>query len=148
MSARLLLACVALVACDGDAACEENVGAQVLEERVLVTVAGQRVSAELADDEVERERGWRRRACGREAILLVPDEREALPVWGCELVEPIDVVGLRGGAAVFVETLDPCAPPCGGCTHVGTDLPVDAVLEVPQGALDVVVGDPASWTAN
>jgi uncharacterized membrane protein (UPF0127 family) len=139
---------VALAACEGDATCEENVGAQVLDERARVTVADQSVSAELADDEVERERGWKKRACGREAILLVPEARGPLAVWGCDLVDPIDVFGLRDGAVVYTDSLAPCAPPCGDCPQVGADVPVDAVLEVPRGALDLAVGDPAEWTID
>lgn len=146
MSHRLLLTgVVALAACDGGSTCEENVGAQVLEQRVHVTVADESVSAELADDEVERDRGWKKRACDREAILLVPEEPGPLAVWGCDLVDPIDVFGLRAGAVVYADTLVPCAPPCGDCPQVGADLPVDAVLEVPRGAVDVTVGDPATW---
>jgi len=135
----------ALVGCEGDAACIENVGAQSIEARVDVTIADQVVSAELADDDVERERGWKKRACGREGILLVPDQPEPLPVWGCELVDTIDVIGLHEGAVVFVEPLEPCGPPCGGCPTIGDGVTVDAILEVPRHALAVAPGDPASW---
>jgi uncharacterized membrane protein (UPF0127 family) len=134
-----------LVGCEDDAECVENVGAQSIEERVEVSVADQRVSAELADEAVERERGWRKRACNKEGILLVPDQPDPLPVWGCELVESLDVVGISQGSVVFVASLEPCGPPCGGCPTVGDDIPVDAILEVPPNALDVAVGDRASW---
>ena len=134
-----------LVGCEGGTACLENVGAQVLEERVEVTLADQVVSAELADDAIERERGWKKRACDREGILLVPDRPEPLPVWGCELVDAIDVIGLHEGTVAYVEVLEPCGPPCGGCPTIGDAVPVDAVLEVPRNALEVVPGDPASW---
>ena len=133
-------------ACDPAEACEENVGAQSLDERVELVLADQTVSAELADDAVERERGWRKRACNREAILLVPDQPDALAVWGCELVDPIDVIGLRDGAVVFVERLDPCEAPCGGCPTVGEDVIVDGILEVLPNALRVEVGSPVDWT--
>ena len=89
-----------------------------------------RRAAELADDAVERDRGWKKRACDREAILLVPDQPSPLPVWGCDLAEGIDVIGMHEGAVVYVEPLDPCEPPCGGCPTVGDNITVDAVLEV------------------
>ncbi len=145
MNPRALLLCVAFAGCEGEPTCRENPGAQVLEERVELTVAGQSVSAELADEDVERERGWRKRACDREALLLVPSAREPLPVWGCELLDPIDVLGLRDGVVVQAQVLDPCGPPCGGCPIVGQEVSVDAVLEVPQGTLDADLGDPVTW---
>lgn len=132
------------VGCEGAQPCGENAGAQTLQERVEVEIGDASVSAELADDPTERERGWRKRACGREAILLVPDEPGALPVWGCELVDPVDVVGIRDGSVVFVEELSPCELPCGGCPTVGDGIPVDGLVELPADALDVRVGAPAS----
>jgi len=134
----------AVVGCEAAQPCEENVGAQTIEQRVEVEVGDASVTAELADDPTERERGWKKRACGREAILLVPDQPGPLPVWGCELVDPIDVVGIRGDSVVFVERLSPCALPCGGCPTVGDGIPVDGLLEVPANALDVSIGAPAS----
>lgn len=132
-------------ACREDSACEENLGAQVIEERVEVQVGEGVVLAELADDAIERERGWRKRACDQEAILLVPDQTEPLPVWGCELVEPLDVVGIFEDEVVFVHRLEPCAMPCGGCPLLGEGVVVDAVLEVPAETLDVQRGDRAVW---
>ncbi len=141
-SALLLAAAAAAFGCDGgDAVCKENLGAQTIEERVMVEVADATVDAELADDASERARGWRKRACNREAILLVPDEPEPLPIWGCELVGALDVIGVHAGAVVYVERLEPCAAPCGGCPTVGDGITVDAVLETPAGALEVAVGD-------
>lgn len=145
---RMLLALATvsgLLGCERSSACRENVGAQSIDERIEVAVGDQSVSAELADEAVERERGWRRRVCDREALLLVPDEPTPLPVFGCELVETIDVFGLREGAVVFAEPLEPCGPPCGGCPTLGDGVTVDAVLEVPRGALDAEVGTPASF---
>lgn len=135
---------VAVAGCEGAMPCEENVGAQSIEQRIEVEVGDATVSAELADEATERERGWRKRACGREAILLVPDRPGPLPVWGCELVDSIDVVGIRDGRVVFVERLASCEPPCGGCPTVGDGISVDAILEVPANALDVSVGASAS----
>lgn len=135
---------LALTGCEDAMPCEENVGAQSIEQRVDVQVGDASVSAELADDTTERERGWRKRACAREAILLVPDQPGPLPVWGCELVDPIDVIGIGDDRVVFVERLVPCDLPCGGCPTVGDGVTVDAILEVPAGALDVSVGASAS----
>lgn len=131
---------VALLGCEGAEPCEENVGAQTLDERVTVEVGEDTVFAELADDAIERERGWRKRACNREGLLLVPDSPSPLPVWGCELVAPIDVIGIDEGRVVFIERLSPCQAPCGGCPTVGDEISVSALLEVPANALDVSVG--------
>ncbi len=133
-----------ITGCQGAAPCEENVGAQTLEQRVEVEIGDASVLAELADDTTQRERGWRKRACGREALLLVPDQPEPLPVWGCELVDPLDVLGIRDGRVVFIERLSPCGPPCGDCPTVGDGIPVNGTLEVLAGALDVDVGAPVS----
>ena len=141
----VLALAAALFGCEGDARCTENAGAQSITARVEVTVADQVVSAELADEAIERERGWKKRACDREGILLVPDRPEPLPVWGCELVDTIDVIGLHQGAVVFVEPLEPCHPPCGGCPTIGDGITVDAILEVPWRAIEVATGDAASW---
>lgn len=127
---------VALAACDGPGACEEDVRAQVIEERVALVVGGQPVEAELADDANERDRGWKHRACDREALLLVPDEPGPLPIWGCALTGPVDLGFVRDGVIVeVVEGLAPCPEPCGGCPLVGEGLEVEAVLEVPAGSL-------------
>lgn len=143
--ARLAFALIVVFAgCEGATPCEENLGAQSIEQRVEVEVGDATVSAELADDATKRERGWRKRACAREAILLVPDQPGPLPVWGCELVEPIDVIGVGDERVLFVERLVPCEPPCGSCPTVGDGVSVDAILEVPAGALDVNVGASAS----
>ncbi|MEM6295407.1 MAG: DUF192 domain-containing protein [Myxococcota bacterium] len=141
-ASALVLAAVTFGCDGGDAVCEENLGAQTLDERVMVEVGDATVEAELADEDVERDRGWRKRACDREAILLVLDTPGPLPIWGCDLVAPLDVVGAYEGAVVYVERVEPCAAPCGGCPTVGDGVTVDAVLETPAGALEVAVGDP------
>lgn len=122
--------------------CQENLGAQRTEQRIEVEVGDATVSAELADDATERERGWKKRACDREAILLVPDGPGPIPVWGCELEDAIDVVGILDDRVVFLEQLAPCDLPCGGCPTVGDGVSVDAILEVPADALDISVGAP------
>lgn len=142
MRAAILLALAAVVAsgCEGEAACEEDIRAQVLDERVEIAVDGATLLAELADEAVERDRGWKHRRCDREALLFVPDAPGELPVWGCGLVEAIDVVFIADGLAVAVEVLAPCPEPCGGCPVIGEGVLVDAVLELPTGS-GVEVGD-------
>ena len=125
----------------GTAPCEEDVRAQVLDERVTLQVGDEAVEAELADEPTERERGWMHRACEREGLLLVSDEPGELPVWGCELVAPIDVHWVRDGVVVELAAgLEPCPAPCDGCPIAGEGLVVDAVLETPTGALRAAVG--------
>ena len=123
------------------APCEEDIRAQVLDPRVTFVVGDEEVEAELADEAVERERGWKHRRCDRRGLLLVPETRAALPVWGCGLVDPIDLHWIRDGAVVeVVRELAPCSEPCGACPRFGEDLEVDAVLETPAGALAADAG--------
>ncbi len=118
--------------CEPDASCEEDPQAQVLDDRREIEVDGIARQAEVADEQVERDRGWRHRACGREALLLLPDTPAPLPIWGCALVEPIDVLFIVDDEIVeVVRGLTPCPEPCGGCTLVGEGLDVDAVVELP-----------------
>lgn len=133
---------VGIMGCDPQAACEEDIRAQELEERIELEVGGAPVSAELADEDHERERGWKHRRCGLEALALVPEvPGEALPVWGCGLTEPIDVAFVANGEVVEVERgLATCDEPCGGCPQVGEGIGVDLVLEFPEGALELEVG--------
>ena len=128
-------------------ACEEDVRAQLLDERVEVQLGELRVLAELADEEVERDRGWRHRRCDREALLLVPDAPASeLPIWGCALVEPIDAVFIAEGEVLALEQIDPCPEPCSTCTLHGEGLSIDAVLELPlDTTAELRIGDPASF---
>lgn len=131
-----------LAGCEPTVMCEEDIRAQVLDDRIDVVVGGQSLTAELADEANERERGWKHRRCGREALALVPDVAgEPVPIWGCALVEPIDVAFVSGGEIVeLVEGLVPCDEPCQGCELIGEGLAVDLVLEIPAGALQLEVG--------
>jgi len=131
------LGLVVLASCgDDQAGCEEDVRAQVIDERVTLEVGDESLEAELADDAVERERGWMHRRCDREALLLVPDVRGELPVWGCGLVDAVDLHFIRAGEVVeVVRDLLPCGPACGACPLVGEGIEVDAVLETPASEL-------------
>lgn len=145
MRCLLLVLCAGLAACSEADPCEEQAGAQVLDEDAEVSIGGETILAELADDEVERERGWRKRRCGREGLLLVPDEPAPLPVWGCDLAASVDAFGLRAGQVVYAASIAPCPLPCGDCPTHGDAIVIDAVLEVPPRALDVEVGASVSW---
>lgn len=145
MSARLRFAAllpllVVAAGCDAEA-CEENAGAQVLEVSVELQLPTASITAELADEPHERERGWMRRACGREAIVLVPEQPMPLPVWGCELTGALDVYGISNAEVVAAERLEPCEAPCGGCPLALEGVEVDAVLELPVDAVELGLGD-------
>jgi uncharacterized membrane protein (UPF0127 family) len=130
-----LLGCTA-----GDEGCEEDPQAQVLGERVEISVGNQVRLAEVARTEVEQDRGWRHRRCDREALILLPGGPTEVPVWGCDLVEPIDLAFVSEGEILEVEhAVQPCSP-CGSCTVFGAGIVVDAVVEVPAGAIDLAVG--------
>lgn len=130
--------------------CDEDIRAQVLDQRVTLTIGDEAIEAELADQMVERERGWMHRRCGREGLLLVPMERSALPVWGCGLIDAVDLYFIRAGTVVeLTRGLPPCDAPCGECPVVGDEIEVDAVLETPAGALAVDVGAVVrGWPSN
>lgn len=132
-------------ACEAALDCDEPNGAQVLDEFVEVSIGTETVRAELADDSVERERGWRKRSCDRQALLLVSDAPGPLPVWGCDLVDAIEAIGLRAGEVVYATEVPACPLPCRGCPIIGEDIVVDAVLETPVGLIDVEPGDPTTW---
>lgn len=139
-----LVACVAagVAACGDEGECVEDIRAQVLAEVVEVTVGDAVVVAEVADSDVERARGWRHRRCGRDAIVLVGDG-QPLPVWMCEVPDPLDLVFVQGGRVVdVVEAAPPCGPPCDACPRYGEGLPVDGVVEWPAGRYAAEIGDP------
>lgn len=141
-----MFACGLLLACEQEPQCVENFGAQQLREHVDVVLGGERFLAELADDAVERERGWRKRACDRQALLLVPDEpNRALPLWGCDLVSAVRAFAIHQGAVVDVARIEPCPLPCTRCPLVGEQLRVDGWLELPAEVSTAIdVGDYAS----
>ena len=138
----LLLAFGPLLGCD-DAACEENPGTVILGS-ITLTLGDEIVEAELADTTQTRERGWRKRRCDREVLALVPDpeiERPTLlPVWGCDLVDGIDVAFVRDGVVIETATVDACPLPCGDCPLIGLETEVDAVLELEPGRVRLEVG--------
>ncbi len=149
MTRHIALASLLLLAdaCEQQPICEEDIRAQVLDEHVEVTIGERSFKAELADDPVERDRGWKHRRCDRVAILLVPDSPGAsMPVWGCGLLEPIDAAFIADGQLVALEHIEPCAEPCAACSSFGDGLTVDAVLEVPAEKLaGLDLGSPTSF---
>lgn len=127
--------------CEGAPPCEEDVRAQTLGATVQLQIAGANLTAEVAQTEVERDRGWKHRVCGLEALVLQPAQREPLPVWGCELTQAVDVIAVMDAQVIALDRLDPCPSPCEGCPRIGTDRPVDAVIETPADAVDVAMDD-------
>jgi|GEM_PF-1841337 len=144
----MIMIMISLGACEAEPDhCIEDIRAQVLDQHIQVEVAGHSLLAELADTAHERELGWKHRVCDRVAILLVPDTpASAMPVWGCALSQAIDAYFVAAGEVIAIERIEPCAEPCGACPRLGEALEVDAVLEVPAGALaDVGLGAPLSF---
>lgn len=145
MSRALAGSLLALVACQDPGACTEDVRAQQLASHVALEVAGVELVAELADAAVTRERGWRYRTCDREALLLRGDPGSSpapLPVWGCALVDPIDVAFVLDDRIVHWSAgLAPCPRCDGSCPRIGEGIVVDGVLELDAGAWDLAVGD-------
>lgn len=128
-------------ACEEPAPCEEDIRAQRLDDEVLLQVGAEAIDVEVADEPTERDRGWMHRRCDRRGLLLVPDAPDPLPIWGCELVDPVDLHFIREGEVVdVVRTLMPCDSPCGECPVVGDDITVDAVLETLAGSITADVG--------
>lgn len=129
------LSCVVVLGCDSEDDCQEDPQAQVLDTRRQIEVDGVAIEAEIADDAVERERGWRHRVCAREALLLIPDSRGPLPIWGCGLTDAVDLLFVADDEILeVVRALPPCDEPCTNCPQVGQSLDVDAVLELPADA--------------
>ncbi|NVB42451.1 DUF192 domain-containing protein [Pseudenhygromyxa sp. WMMC2535] len=139
---------LALFACPGpEPVCEEDIRAQVLDTTALTIVELElELDAELADEAVERDRGWKHRRCDREALLLIPDlPASELPVWGCALTEAIDVALIRDELVLAVERLEPCAEPCASCPVIAEGVSVDAVLELPADSVAIAAGQRVQW---
>ncbi|PRQ05745.1 hypothetical protein ENSA5_00650 [Enhygromyxa salina] len=148
---RLVIAAAAILslgACEPATSCEEDIRAQVLDEHLTIEIGAATLAAELADEAVERDRGWKHRRCDRVALLLIPDEPDtSLAVWGCGLSEAIDAYFVSAGEVAAIERIEPCPEPCTKCPLVGEALAVEAVLEVPADALTdaVELGSPLSF---
>lgn len=140
---RVLLALVlAHGGCAATGACDEDPRAQELDATVELVIDDDAVVAELATTQVERERGWRYRRCDREALVLRPDRRGPLPVWGCALSSPVDVAFVRDGVVVaWSPGLAPCDACGDACPIVGEGVEVDAVVELAAGAWRLAPGD-------
>lgn len=129
------LSCAVVLGCNSEDGCQEDPQAQVLDQRRQIEVDGVSIEAEVADDAVERERGWRHRVCAREALLLIPDSRGPLPIWGCGLTDAVDLLFVANNEILeVVRALPPCDEPCTGCPQVGQMLDVEAVVELPADA--------------
>ena len=131
--------------CEQPASCEEDVRAQQLDEVLTLQIGAEALDVEVADSATERERGWMHRACDRGGLLLVVDMQEPLPIWGCGLVDPVDLHFVRDGEVVdVVRDVQPCGAPCNACPLYGEEVPVDAVVETLAGRLAADVGAPTS----
>ncbi len=145
-AAAALLGISAACDLDTDTKCEEDPAAQIIVERIELSVYDAAptdeangeptapisvLHAELADEQVERERGWRHRVCDREALLMVQATPAPIGIWGCGLVAPISVAFIRDHEVIqAIDALEPCDASCLSCPIVGGELVVDAVLEL------------------
>lgn len=143
-TARLALAVfasISAIACEVGGSCEEDIRAQVLEQRAELVIGEQVVHAEIASTDVERERGWKHRRCDLDALLIVAPSSGELSIWGCGLIEAVDVLWIRDGQVIAIDgPIEPCAEPCGACVLSNAGEAVDAALEVPQGMLKASIG--------
>lgn len=133
-----------LIACE-ESNCEEDLRAQTELDRGTIVLGQAQLEAEFARTQVERERGWKFRRCDREALVILPETPpEAMSLWGCGLVDAVDVAFVRDGQiSELGGTLEPCAEPCSGCPTIDSEAPVDAAIETLEGRFDLAVGDPA-----
>ena len=138
----LIITALMPLGCDADAAkCVEDIRAQVLSDRATLRIGPIDVDAEIAHTQTERERGWRYRRCDREALVMLSEPGTSVPIWGCDLVDPIDVIYVRANEVLEVfADVAPCPACDASCPQVGADLLVDAVIEVPSGTLHVEPG--------
>lgn len=134
-----------LAACGEDGGvCEESPQALVQQTSATVIAGDRSLSVEVADSGEELTRGLQHRRCDFSGLLLVnPHPGSALPIWCCEVVQPLDLAFVRDGVVVEVaEDVAPCAAPCDRCPIFGEGVGVDAVLETQAGTFPLAVGDP------
>lgn len=139
-----VIACLLSVGCGGDedSVCVEPIEAQVLAERVVIELGGSRLEAELADEPVEAERGWRHRRCDLSALWIPFDSPRTVVVTMCQVEVALDLAFVRDGAIVGVElAAPPCEGPCHACPGYGSGGEIDAVLEVPAGSAQLEIGE-------
>lgn len=125
--------------------CVEDPRAQVIEPSLDLVVSGVEIRAEVAESVHEQERGWKYRNCDMDALWLPNSSEGALPIWTCEVTTPLDLLFVHDDVVVGLETAAPPCPSSGGicdsCPRYGEDLIVQGVLELPQGLIDVNIGD-------
>lgn len=134
-----------VVACSGPnhLPCEDSDGAVEELPRVPLMLAGEEISAEVADSEDERSTAWSGRVCDLDGLLWVPDAVGPAAVTLCGVQIAVDLVFIRDGRVVAVdEERLPCDGPCDSCPSYGQAGPeVDAVLWLPADGLEVSAGD-------
>lgn len=123
--------------------CEERDDEAVELPRVPLVVAGEEISAEVADTESERATAWAGRTCELGGLVWVPEAVGPAAVTLCEVEIAVDLAFVRDGEVVALE-LDqaPCSSECEQCPRHGVGGPaVDAVVWLPAGEVEVAVGD-------
>lgn len=111
--------------------------------RIDLTVADTEISAEFATTEEERATAWAGRTCDLEGLVWVPDEVGPAAVTLCDVQLAIDLVYVRESTVVAVElSRPPCDEACDACpVYEAGGVEVDAVLWLPAGVHEVMVGD-------
>ncbi len=139
-----LFACV-LGACDDSEPCTEDERAMSFERNVLVSIGdAESLNAELATTPVESAAGWQFRTCLADALVIDPEahtDGDAIPLFMCNVVHPLDLIWVRESEVAHVVTNAPtCAPPCIRCPRYGLDIGADYVIEIPGGTSQATVG--------
>ncbi len=103
---------------------------------VVVFPNGTTVSIEIADDQIEREKGLAGRGSlsDSEGLLFLHNELATQTYWMKGMIIPIDIIWIKENSIVgFVQNAQPEDPPF---TIYTSPEPVDKVLEVSVGFVD------------
>lgn len=105
-------------------------------QRVSVTIDGITVSAELANTAERQQQGLRGRVdlLADQGMLFELGEQQRTEIWMYGVQIPLDVVWIRDGEVMRVDTLKPCVSEIQDeCERTPSPGDVDTILEAPAG---------------